>query len=89
MAIVIEDPEVVQRIQRLSTESGNSTEVIVARAIDAYSPRYRSGPLTGQRKEDALRALHAAQVFFCAGHEPKDTRPPDEIIGYDENGLPN
>jgi len=89
MGIVIENPEVVQRIQRLSTESGKSAEDVVAQAIDAQFPSRRLGPLTDQRKKDALRAFREAQDYFRARHDPNDTRTPDEIIGYDKNGLPS
>ena len=86
MGIVIENPQVIRRIQRLSSDSGKSAEDLIAQAIDAQFPREGIGDLTGQRRVAALSALREAQSVYGA---KRDLRTPDEIIGYDENGLPS
>ena len=85
MGIVIENPQVIERIQVISSESGKSAEDVVAQAINAQFPCREAVALSVQRRDAALSALRDAQQFFGSKRE---LRTPDEIIGYDENGLP-
>ena len=88
MAIVIEDPEVEQRIGKLAAGLNVSAEEIVRAAVQDRCRRLEAqlkvDPETFARR---LQAMREVQEWY-ASFGDKDPRTPDEIIGYNEFGLP-
>lgn len=83
MAINIKDPEVDRLARQLSAVTGESITTAVAVAV-----RERLERLVGRSREPDLVAELDAIVARCAALPVLDERPADEIIGYDEHGLP-
>ena len=87
MAIVIEDPTVVQKIEWLAAHLQVSPLQAIETAVWEKAARQSSMDTVDQAtRERRLRAMAEAQEWFRL-HGDKDPRTPDEIIGYDENGL--
>ena len=81
MTLVINDPELDRLAQELADATGVSVEEAVRDAVKAKLA-VCSGPRKDPAAVDAaLRRLRAMPVL--------DDRTPEEIIGYDENGLPS
>jgi antitoxin VapB len=82
MALNIKDPEADRLARELSRATGEKITTAVATALRERLDRIR-GPrgrdLAGELTEIALRTA-ALPVL--------DDRPEDEILGYDEHGLP-
>ena len=83
MSLNIKNPE-AHRLARELAEATGST------LTDAVTKALRDG-LAETRKEDPidllLREVREIQAFV-ADLPDRDTRDPDEILGYDEQGLP-
>ena len=83
MALSIKDPETEKLARALAARTGETITIATRRALEDRLRRMGS-----QAKRAALlddmeamqRRLNALPVL--------DDRSPDEIIGYDENGLP-
>ncbi len=82
MAILIEDPETEAAVRKLAAATGRT----LAEAVKA-SVEKELATLPGPRKEidrakvdELLARIHAMPIV--------DHRTADEIVGYDENGLP-
>lgn len=84
MALNIKDPEVDRLARELAAATG---ETITDAARAAFAERLqrvraRSGTADLRAEIDAIIARANARPTL-------DDRSPDEIIGYDENGLPS
>ncbi len=80
MALVIEDAETERLVQELAQATGESLADAVRLAIEERLTR-----LSQHRSiADELMAIGR----HCAALADDDTRSADEILGYDENGLP-
>lgn len=83
MALNIRNPETERLASELARRTGETKTEAVTKALRERIERLRSGPgkrsLADKLNEIALR---------CASLPELDPRPPDEIIGYDEDGLP-
>ena len=83
MALSIKDPEADRLARELTARTGESlTEAIVValrERLARESGRSRAIPLA-----DELAAIRRR----CAALPVLDTRFPDEILGYDQHGLP-
>ncbi len=83
MAINIKSLEAERLAREVAAKTGESlTEAIqksLAERLDRLKRQRRSHILLGQL-EDILQRVDKLPVL--------DPRPPDEIVGYDENGLP-
>lgn len=84
MAIVIDNPELEERVRAAAARTGRTVEQFVAQSLEAATPRPR---FTEAEWQERLARIHAIQ------EEVKrelvlDGRTDEEIIGYDENGLP-
>jgi antitoxin VapB len=83
MALSIKNPQAEQLARELARETGeNLTEVILKalhERLQRVKARARPRGLAEQLDEIAVR---------CAGLPVLDTRSEDEILGYDENGIP-
>jgi antitoxin VapB len=83
MPLSIKDPETDRLARELSQATGESLTNAVAIALRERLERVRgraSGP--GLAEELTTIALRCAQLPLI------DDRPEDEILGYDEHGLP-
>ncbi len=83
MALNLRNPETERMAAELARLTGQTKTRAVTDAIRERLERVRSDQ-TGQSRRDRLRAL----ARRCARLPELDPRPADEIIGYDENGLP-
>lgn len=83
MALSIKDEKADRLARELARRTGESLTEAVTRALEERLKR------VAPRKRDAhlLRELNeiARQSAALAGDDP---RTPEEIVGYDENGLP-
>ena len=83
MALSIKDPEVDRSVRELARETGESitaaVKVAVRERLKRVRTRKRNSALVKELNEIALR---------CASLPDRDTRSPEDIIGYDEHGLP-
>jgi len=85
MALSIKSPEADQLAHRLSELTGESITLAVTIAMRERLTRE-------ERKRESKEALLAdirAIVDHFASLPVLDARSPDEILGYDENGLPS
>ena len=84
MALSIKSPETELLVKRLAEISGTSTDEAVHAAVAEKLDR-ANGLNSEQRKlVDDLMAI----AKDCARLPILDPRSADEILGYDENGLP-
>lgn len=83
MALSIKNPEAEQLAQELAASTGESlTEAVVNSLRERLQrERKRVGSL---RLRDEIRAI----ANRCAALPVLDPRSPEEILGYDSNGLP-
>lgn len=84
MALSIKHPEADRLARELAAQTGETlTEAIVV-ALRERLTRER-----GRAQTTALRDELAAIRARCAALPRADQRTADQIIGYDEHGLPN
>ncbi len=83
MALNIRNPETEALASELARRTGETKTEAVTRALRDRLARVRQAQ-TGQDLSVELTAI--AQQ--CARLKVRDDRPADEILGYDENGLP-
>jgi antitoxin VapB len=82
MALNIKDPETDRLARELAAATGESITVAARRAIEERLQRVRA-------RADAERRLDLSDLIERARSRPDlDTRSAEEIIGYDEYGLP-
>ena len=83
MALSIKDDKADRLAREIARRTGESLTVAVTRALqerlDRLPPRRRKRRLADELNEIALRIAKLPVL---------DNRSADEIIGYDENGLP-
>jgi antitoxin VapB len=85
MAISIKSREADQLARKLAATTGESITVAVTVAVRERLAREERK----QQNNTALLAEIRAIVDHCASLPVLDPRPADEILGYDENGLPS
>jgi antitoxin VapB len=84
MALSLKDPETDRLAREVARLTGESLTEAVRKSLAERLERERlrrGRPARGLAEELNEIALH------CAALPDLDTRTPDEIIGYDENGL--
>lgn len=83
MALSIKHPEADRLARELASATG---ETLTEAIINALRERLRreQGRSRPPRLRDEIRAIRQR----CAALPVKDHRSPDEILGYDEKGLP-
>lgn len=84
MALSIKDRETEQLARKLAERTGETITVATKRALEERLRRTGSDA----RKAALLEDLEAIRRRMSA-LPVLDNRTPDEIIGYDENGLPS
>lgn len=83
MALEIKDPLIEQLAHRLARQTGESVAEAVHRAL---AERLRR--VSGRSKQSLLLDSLADIRHRWAAMPEVDGRSSDEILGYDENGLP-
>ncbi len=83
MPLSIKDPETDRLARELSKATGESLTTAVAIALRERLERLR-GRARGQGLADELNAI----ALRCAGLRLLDDRPEEEILSYDEHGVP-
>ena len=83
MALSIKDPEADRLARELAARTGETLTEAVVVAL-----RERLARETGRTRSIPLREELAAIRRRCAALPVLDTRAEDEILGYDERGLP-
>jgi antitoxin VapB len=84
MALSIKDPETEKLARALAERTGESITTATRRALEERLRRTGSDA----RKAALLEDLEAIQRRWNA-LPVLDNRTPDEIVGYDENGIPS
>ncbi|MEW9617730.1 type II toxin-antitoxin system VapB family antitoxin [Shinella sp. S4-D37] len=84
MALSIKDPETERLARTLAERTGESITIATRTALEERLRRLGSSV----RKAALLEDLAASRRRWSS-LPVLDTRSADEIIGYDENGLPN
>lgn len=83
MALSVKDPEADRLAREVANRTGETltTAIIVAlrERLSRMKSRPRRRPLRDQLREIGRR---------CASLPTLDDRPADEILGYDEHGVP-
>ena len=79
----IKDPRVHDLARRLAERRGTTLTAAVQQALEEALAR--SGPLP---RRDLRRERLASIAERCAALPVLDDRHPDDIVGYDEHGLP-
>jgi antitoxin VapB len=84
MALSIKHPDADRLARQLAARTG---ETLTDAIINALRERLRreQGRVRGPRLRDELRAIRQR----CAALPVKDRRSADEILGYDEAGMPH
>lgn len=83
MALNIRNPEAEQLAAELARQTGETKTEAVTRALRDRLTRLRR-ERSSRRLADELEEI----AEHCANLPVLDTRPPEEILGYDEVGLP-
>ncbi|MCK9248390.1 MAG: type II toxin-antitoxin system VapB family antitoxin [Solirubrobacteraceae bacterium] len=84
MAINIKDPETDRRARELAARTGESLTAAVRTAIDERLERIR-----GRRVTPDLAAELDAIAERSGALPVLDRRTADDILGYDDDGLPS
>lgn len=80
----IKDAEVYEMARTLSERTGESLTEVVRKSLRERLSRQAPTP---QERELMMEKIQEI-ADHCASLPDLDTRTPDEIIGYDENGIP-
>lgn len=83
MPLSIKDPETERLARELANETGETITRAVSRAVQRELLRVR-----GRKSEHDLVERIMEIGRHCASLPDLDTRTPDDIIGYDEIGVP-
>ena len=83
MALSIKDPEADRLARALARTTGETLTAAVVQALRERLNRVRRGRAK-RRLADELDEI----ALHCAALPVRDQRSADEIVGYDEQGLP-
>lgn len=83
MALSLKDPEADRLAREVARRTGETITGAIVVALRERLARLRVKP-SRRRVSDALREIGER----CAALPTLDDRSEDEILGYDENGLP-
>ena len=84
MPLSIKHPEADQLARSLAELTNQSITEAVIKALREQLKR-ETGRQSGLRLKDELRTIGRR----CAALPDHDTRSPEEIVGFDEHGLPS
>jgi antitoxin VapB len=85
MALSIKSKEVEQKVRKLAAATGLSITTVVSLAVDEQLKREERKRLN----KDAMLAEVRAIADHYLNLPVVDNRSEDEILGYDENGIPS
>ena len=85
MPISIKREETVRLARVLKQQTGKPMARVIHEALEESLQRLGAAGPDPERRLAEMRAISRR----VARLPDRDTRSPDEIIGYDENGLPN
>jgi len=85
MALSIKSREVEQKVRKLAAITGHSITTVVSLAVDEQLKREERK----RQNKDALLAEIRAIAAHYKSLPVLDNRTEDEILGYDENGIPS
>ncbi|PYY17752.1 MAG: PSK operon transcription factor [Acidobacteria bacterium] len=82
MPLSINDPQAEALVKQLTEKTGETSEQVILRSLRERLDRVGNGHTESLAEElDQIGKR-------CAALPDVDKRSPDEILGYDENGLP-
>jgi antitoxin VapB len=84
MAISLKDMETDRLAREVARLTGESLTEAIRKALQGRLERERRKHRTGESLAEELNAI----ALHCAALPDHDTRSADEIIGYDEFGVP-
>ncbi len=84
MALSIKDPEADRLARELAKMTGESMTQAIKKALEERLRRVRPKPNDKTMVDDLMEIGR-----HCASLPEYDDRSADEILGYDENGLPS
>ena len=87
MTVVIEDEKTLAELERLATGLAIPAEEVVRRAVLEKAEREPEVVRPKASHEQIMSAIRDLQDWYAAHRDPNDHRTPDEIIGYNEQGL--
>ena len=85
MALHISNPKANRLARKLARQKG---ETLTAAVIRALEERLEKNDLRGRENREARKAAIMEIVEEFKKLPVLDDRSPDELLGYDENGLP-
>ena len=85
MPLIVEDPEVGRLARALAELRGESIDAVIKAALQQ---EWRNQQSERPRPPDWIERLRAI-THRVAQLPTLDSRPADEILGYDEHGLPS
>ena len=89
MSIVIDNPELERQLRALADQRGESVEDLLLQltgaAASQAAPAKRAETQQGREARLAEAQRIIDRIHAEIAHDP---RSPDEILGYDEDGLP-
>ena len=85
--LTIDDPETERIVRELAARRGQSIDAVVRNAVLAQTPA--TEPTQASPDEQSRRHAILLEIARRMDALPDlDTRTADEVIGYDESGLP-
>jgi antitoxin VapB len=85
MSILVKNPKTEQKIRKLAKRTGETITAAIDRAVDERLARL--GP--ERRTKGRLDRKKVTEILAYFDSLPvDDSRSPDEIIGYNEYGVP-
>jgi len=82
MALSIKDPATEKSVRELAAATGEGLTMAIKRAAEERLQRVR------RSRDASLLGDIMAIAAHCAALPDLDTRSAEEILGYDEHGLP-
>jgi antitoxin VapB len=85
MGVFIKNPETEAKIRELAARTGETLTEAIERAVEERLTRL--GPLARKGRVDRKK-LAEVLAYFNSLPKINETLSDDEIVGYDENGVP-
>lgn len=83
MALNIKDPQTDRLARELAAATGESITVAARTAIEERLARVRARAAVQPRGDELRELIHRGRA-----RRALDPRAPEEVLGYDEHGLP-
>jgi antitoxin VapB len=83
MALSIRNPRAEKLARQVAAESGESLTQAIIHALEDRLERLKGRRTTADIAEEIMKIS-----LRCRALPEKDQRTPDEILGYDDRGLP-